>query len=145
MNVSIEERNSIALLIIDIDYFKEYNDNFGHLEGDKCIASVADALANLNARQYFAGRYGGDEFVVILPKCSIKEASEFAENLKTTIVELNIPHKFSKVSDKVTLSIGVASIVPNKDTSINQLMKKADDALYIAKKRGRNQVATNDL
>ncbi|MDR3595904.1 GGDEF domain-containing protein [Clostridium sp.] len=143
-NVSIEERNSIALLIIDIDYFKEYNDNFGHLEGDKCIASVADALANLNARQYFAGRYGGDEFVVILPKCSIKEASEFAENLKTTIVELNIPHKFSKISDKVTLSIGVASIVPNKDTSINQLLKKADDALYIAKKRGRNQVATND-
>jgi diguanylate cyclase (GGDEF)-like protein len=139
-DVSLKECNSIAVLIIDIDYFKEYNDNFGHLEGDKCVVTVANNLTNLKMREYFVGRYGGDEFIIILPKCSIKEAIEFGRNIKSKIADLNVPHKFSKVSDKITLSIGAASIIPNKNVSINQLMKKADDALYIAKKRGRNQV-----
>jgi GAF domain-containing protein len=76
-DVSLKEGNSIALLIIDIDYFKEYNDNFGHLEGDKCVVTVANNLTNLKMREYFVGRYGGDEFIIVLPKCSIKEAIKF--------------------------------------------------------------------
>lgn len=140
--VSVEEGNSISLLFIDIDYFKQYNDNYGHLEGDKCITAVANNLVDLSNREYFLGRYGGDEFVIVLPKCKIEDAVKFAEDLKTKIAEYNIPHKFSKISDKITLSIGVSSIIPNKDVSANELIKKTDDALYIAKKRGRNQVAS---
>jgi len=140
-NTSIEEGNSIALLIIDIDYFKQYNDNLGHLEGDKCIASVANALANLNIRSHFIARYGGDEFMVVLQKCSIDDAVKLAENIKTTIAELNIPHKFSKVSDRVTLSIGAASVIPSGNMTIKEFIREADEALYIAKKSGRNQVA----
>ncbi|MDR3595903.1 GGDEF domain-containing protein [Clostridium sp.] len=144
-DVSIEKGSDIALLIIDIDYFKEYNDNLGHLEGDKCIASVANTLANLNSRPYFVARYGGDEFVIVLPECSIDDAVKFGNDIEAKIAELNIPHRFSKVSNKITLSIGVASAIPIKDISINELIKRADNALYISKKRGRNQVSVRDL
>ena len=141
-NISMEEKTSIALLLIDIDYFKEYNDNLGHLEGDKCLVSVAKTLANLNVRQYFVARYGGDEFVIVLLNCSIEGAVEFGENIKKEMVKIDIPHKFSKTSDRVTVSIGVSSVIPNYDIAINELVRKADGALYIAKKNGRNQVST---
>ncbi|OOM79654.1 phytochrome-like protein cph2 [Clostridium puniceum] len=138
---SIQKGNSIALMIIDIDYFKEYNDNFGHLEGDKCITTIANALDNLNNKQYFVARYGGDEFMVVLPKYSIGDAVKLGEEIETKMEELNISHKFSKVSDRVTLSIGVASVIPDENITIKELITKADNALYIAKKQGRNQVA----
>jgi len=142
-DVAIEEGNSIALLIIDIDYFKEYNDNFGHLEGDNCITSVANVFSNLNTRPYFVSRYGGDEFVIVLPECSIDDAVKFGENIRAKVADLNIPHKFSKISDRITLSIGITSIIPNKSITINEFIRKADDALYISKKRGRNRVSTD--
>lgn len=142
--VSLEEGHCISLILVDIDYFKQYNDNYGHLEGDKCITAVANNLLGIQDREYFVGRYGGDEFMIVLPKCPSESAIKFAENLKNKIDEYIIPHKFSKISDKVTLSIGVASIVPSKDTSVNELIKKTDDALYMAKKRGRNQVASSE-
>lgn len=138
---SIKDGNSIALLVIDIDYFKEYNDNLGHLEGDKCIAKVAKALKNMNIKLHFIARYGGDEFMVILEKSSIDEAVKLAENIKATIAELNIPHQFSKISDRVTLSIGAASVIPNENMTIKDFIREADKALYSAKKFGRNQVA----
>lgn len=140
-NNSIEDGNSIALLIVDIDYFKQYNDNLGHLEGDKCIASVANALANLNTRSHFIARYGGDEFMIVLEKCSIDDALNLAENIKATIAKLNIPHKFSKVSDRITLSIGAASVIPSENMILKDFIRGADKALYSAKKSGRNQVA----
>ncbi|MDS0525286.1 GGDEF domain-containing protein [Clostridium sp. SHJSY1] len=140
-DISIKKQESIALILIDIDYFKEYNDNYGHLEGDKCIAAVANTLANLNNREYFVARYGGDEFVIILRNCTIEEAIKFGENIKNKISERNIIHEFSKISDRVTLSIGVTSIIPNKNIAINEVIRKADDALYITKKRGRNNVS----
>jgi diguanylate cyclase (GGDEF)-like protein len=142
-STSIEDRSSLALLIIDIDYFKEYNDNLGHLEGDKCIASVAKALENMNIKSHFIARYGGDEFMVILEKCSIDEAVRLAENIKTIIAELNIPHEFSKVSDRITLSIGATAVIPNENMTIKDFIREADKALYSAKKSGRNQVAVS--
>jgi diguanylate cyclase (GGDEF)-like protein len=140
-STSIKNRSSIALLIVDIDYFKEYNDNLGHLEGDKCIASVANTLANMNIKSHFIARYGGDEFMVVLENCSIDDAVNLAENIKATIAELNIPHRFSKVSDRITLSIGAAGVIPDENMTIKDFIREADKALYIAKKSGRNQVA----
>jgi diguanylate cyclase (GGDEF)-like protein len=140
-NDSMENGDSIALLIIDTDYFKEYNDNYGHLEGDKCLSSIARSLVDINIRPHFVARYGGDEFIIVLPKCSIDDAIKFGEIIKNTMAEINIPHEFSKVSDRVTLSIGIACVFPDKDTTIKQLIREADDGLYIAKKRGKNQAA----
>ena len=142
-NISLEERTSLSLLLIDIDYFKEYNDNLGHLDGDECLARVARTLANLNIGQYFVARYGGDEFVIVLQACSLNQAVEIGENIRSKIFELNILHNFSKISDRVTLSIGVTSVMPNKDTEINELIRRADSALYIAKEYGRDRVSTD--
>lgn len=142
-NLSIRGRSSIALLIIDIDYFKEYNDNLGHLEGDKCITKVADTLKNMNIKLHFIARYGGDEFIVVLEKSSIDEAVKLAENIKSAILELNIKHEYSKISDRVTLSIGAAAVIPNENMTIKEFIREADKALYIAKKYGRNQVAVS--
>lgn len=142
-DISIKEKSSLALLIIDIDYFKEYNDNFGHLEGDKCLARVASILANLNKGPYFVARYGGDEFVILLPKNSIDYANKFGENLRSKMEELNISHKFSKISDRITLSIGVGAVFPNKSIAIDEFVRKVDNQLYIAKKSGRNQISSD--
>lgn len=141
--LSIEEKTSISLLLIDIDYFKEYNDNYGHLEGDECLANVARTLANLNNEPYFIARYGGDEFVIVLLNCSLDHAIGFAEAIRDRMKELNIIHKFSKVSERVTLSIGVTSVIPNQNTAIKDFIKKADDAVYIAKRLGRDRVSTD--
>ena len=144
-NTSFEAQTSLALLLIDIDYFKEYNDNLGHLEGDLCLARVAKTLATLNRGDYFVARYGGDEFILVLQQCSMEQAVAFGETIRSKMATLNIPHNFSKISDRVTVSIGVASVIPNKHIALNELLKKADDALYIAKKYGRNRVSTDVL
>jgi len=144
-NIGIRERTTISVLLIDIDYFKEYNDNFGHLEGDECLARVAETLANLNNGQHFVARYGGDEFVILLPRCSIESAIKFGEIIKSKMVEVNILHGFSKISSRVTLSIGVSSIIPSKNISINEFIRKVDTALYVAKKCGRNRISSDVL
>lgn len=140
-DISTLENSQIALILFDIDYFKQYNDNYGHIEGDKCIIKVAKALANLEPREYFVSRYGGDEFIIVLPKSYLKEALEFSETLRSKITELNIVNEFSKISDRVTISIGVTSIIPSNQIAINEFIRKADSALYEAKQRGRNRVA----
>ena len=141
---SIKAKNHIALILFDIDCFKEYNDNYGHVEGDKCIIRVAKALSNLGPRQYSAARYGGDEFIIVLPGCNAKEALEFSNNLKSKIESLNIVHEFSKISNKVTVSIGVISIIPCNQNTKYELIRKVDNALYKSKQRGRNQVVSLD-
>lgn len=138
---SILQKSNLSLILFDIDCFKEYNDNYGHLEGDNCIIKIANALSNIGKIPYFASRYGGDEFIIILSNCSINDSLEFSEILKNKIAELNIPHKFSKVIDRVTISIGVASIIPNNNMAINEFIRIADNALYLAKQMGRNQIA----
>jgi diguanylate cyclase (GGDEF)-like protein len=138
----VQEKKVLSLVIFDIDNFKEYNDNYGHIAGDKCIVTIANILSSIKDENYFPARYGGDEFVVVLPEYQLDKALAFGESLKQKVAMANIQHKFSTVSDKVTLSIGITSLIPSIDLTINEFINKADDALYLAKKRGKNQIAS---
>jgi sigma-B regulation protein RsbU (phosphoserine phosphatase) len=129
----------LSFLIIDIDYFKKYNDTYGHLEGDKCLKDVAQSLKNTLKRPTdFVARYGGEEFGVIIDGDS-EQALNIAEFLRKTIEELNIPHK---TSDKgiVSISIGVNTLIPSAETTISNFIVEADQALYQSKENGRDQV-----
>jgi diguanylate cyclase (GGDEF)-like protein len=134
------EQTSIALLLIDIDYFKLYNDAYGHQRGDDCLVQVAQAIAKVPQRVVdLVARYGGEEFAVILPDTSAEGAVLMAELIQDAIANLAIPHQSSRVSDRITLSLGIASVTPTMDQSLDTLITDADQALYTAKKQGRNQ------
>lgn len=133
------DRNETALLMIDVDYFKLYNDYFGHQEGDECLHKLATVTANTVTRPGdMVARYGGEEFVVLLPSTSLDGALIIANAILERVRELKIRHPKSQVSEFVTLSIGVAT--SNGLSSIDQLLKSADLALYRAKNAGRNRV-----
>lgn len=139
-NIAEREKNIISIIMIDIDNFKAFNDIYGHLEGDDCIIRVAQQLFKSVFRKTdFVGRYGGEEFVCILPNTDSKNAGLIAEKMRQKIMELKIPHEGSTVSDVVTISLGVAACIPDKDR--NALIKMADEALYISKKSGRNKIS----
>ena len=134
-------KRPISLLMIDIDFFKNYNDLLGHLEGDACLRRIAQALSrHLRAGMDLVARYGGEEFVVVLPETDLTQAKKVADRIREDVLRLNIPHPASKVSDKVTVSIGVASMVPRDSLKKEVLINMADKALYAAKKGGRNRV-----
>ncbi len=131
----------LALLMVDIDYFKAYNDSLGHVKGDECLRQVAqNLLAQARRPGDLVARYGGEEFSVILPALDREEATAVAENFCSKIFEMCIPHPNSSIADCVTVSIGVAVQIPNAHNERGDLLKQADDALYLAKKRGRNRV-----
>jgi diguanylate cyclase (GGDEF)-like protein len=136
---SKSNRHSLALIIIDIDFFKEYNDNCGHLKGDKCLITIADLLNSMIDKKYLLARYGGDEFVAVLPQTTLEEAFAFAEILRHGVMEAKIAHGHSAISDCVTITTGVAALIPTDDFTVDDLIKNADDALYEAKKSGRNK------
>ncbi len=134
------EQNSLALILIDIDYFKRYNDCYGHQGGDDCLIRVAQAIAKVPRRPTdLVARYGGEEFAVILRNTDIEGALIVANGIQTAIAELAISHENSEVSDLITLSIGIASMTPSIETSIEDLIMYADQSLYEAKKQGRNR------
>lgn len=141
------ERSGIPLSVImmDIDYFKRFNDTYGHAEGDKCLKAVASALSYGAKRSVeVVARYGGEEFVAVLPGTTIDGAEVVAENMRQLVFDLSIPHIKSEVSNYVTISIGVASSQPpvrGRDTS-ESLLKLADTMLYKAKKNGRNRLCS---
>lgn len=133
-------KEHISLLICDVDYFKQYNDTYGHQAGDKCLQLVASAIDKEVKRSGdLAARYGGEEFAVILPYTEKLYASMIAEKIVTSVRNLKIAHEKSAVSPYVTISIGIACLVPDRNYLPEDLVKIADDALYEAKKQGRNR------
>ena len=141
---AIELRYPIALLMIDIDHFKLFNDRYGHPDGDFCLRRVGKLLAAAIRRDTdLAVRYGGEEFVLLLPGADVNEAVEVAERLRRAVEELRMPHAEAPFGH-VTISVGVAALVPGADDAPERLVEVADTALYIAKRRGRNTVIVHD-
>lgn len=133
---------SVGILMLDVDYFKKYNDFYGHLQGDAALQAIGTVLREISEENdIFVARYGGEEFIAIIYNRSQDEASAIALEIKQKINGLQIPHKASEVSDLLTVSIGLHYSEDNQ-TDIYELIKKADDALYEAKVRGRNQIAS---
>lgn len=131
----------ITLLMVDLDYFKSYNDTYGHLMGDVCLQKVAGALdAAFTRAADLTARYGGEEFVCLMPECDHKAGQFKAEELRNAVMSLGIAHSGSTVADCVTLSIGVATMVPRVGSKPEALIAAADAALYEAKHGGRNRV-----
>ena len=132
----------LSLIMCDIDCFKIYNDTYGHQQGDECLQQVAQAIATVIKRPGdILARYGGEEFVVILPNTPQPGAIKVAESMRVAVKKLNIPHLNSSVDSVVTISLGVASTVPNREDNPHLLTKATDLALYQAKKRGRDCLA----
>jgi diguanylate cyclase (GGDEF)-like protein/PAS domain S-box-containing protein len=137
----LREKMPLSLILCDIDYFKKYNDLYGHQAGDSCLHDVAQALHKCIFRPGdFVARYGGEEFVVILPGTPAEGALHIAEHIRSAVRELIISHAGSEVDQFVTLSLGVAQEIPSMETNTDDLLRAADTALYKAKKQGRNRV-----
>lgn len=133
------DKRPLALIFVDVDQFKPFNDTHGHVEGDRALAMVGVALKTVLRRSGdMAARYGGEEFVLLLPGTSIEGACEVALQVARTIHTLRIPHRASSVADHVTASMGVASMMPEGDLRGPQLLAAADEAVYAAKAAGRN-------
>ncbi|MEH1809059.1 diguanylate cyclase domain-containing protein [Nostoc sp.] len=136
----LREKDFISLLLCDIDYFKQYNDTYGHAVGDTCLTLIAQALKQTIKRSRdLVARYGGEEFVVILPNTASDGAVQVAQGIHQAIQQLNIPHTASAVKQYVTLTIGIATVIPTSDMLPLDLIKAADQALYQAKAQGRNR------
>ncbi|KAM3094780.1 CHASE2 domain-containing protein [Phormidesmis sp. 146-12] len=137
---SLRSQGSLALIICDVDYFKRYNDTYGHPKGDDCLRRVADAIQQAVKRPTdLAARYGGEEFVVLLPNTDAQGALQVARAIQLEVQALQLDHVGSRVSPFVTLSMGVASLVPEASLSPEMLVNAADAGLYEAKHKGRNQ------
>lgn len=139
--LAVDRGTTLGLLLIDADHFKQYNDVFGHLEGDECLRLLAGVIANTCLwREALAARYGGEEFAVLLPGVDGEAAREAAEAIRQAVVAERLPHPTGP-SGIQTVSIGVAALAPTMGQASNVLVKRADEALYCAKLGGRDQVA----
>jgi len=142
-NSAIRKNKRISLMMVDVDYFKLFNDNFGHGRGDWVLARLGKILSKYgNRTSDLVARYGGEEFVIILPNNELEDIQFLGERLCKEVEELQILHPKSEASDFLTLSIGIACLSPNAGDKINELLYKADKALYLAKSNGRNRVET---
>jgi diguanylate cyclase (GGDEF)-like protein len=137
---------SMSLVLIDVDYFKRYNDTYGHQAGDECLKQLASLMLEFTNRAGDqAARIGGEEFVLFLAGTDLAEACELGKKLRRKVEKMNIPHTGSLVADYVTISAGVATTVPGENLDAEDLLKQADNALYEAKEAGRNQVVCHTL
>ena len=137
---SIREGYPLSVILLDVDYFKRYNDTYGHPAGDYCLKQIAQSLKKSVQRPAdLVARYGGEEFVIILVNTDEKGAVHIAEKIRAEIQNLNIPHRASEVSDRVTVSIGIRTGIPTSKTQPDTLIKQADEALYTAKQQGRDR------
>ncbi len=136
-----------ALLMLDVDFFKQYNDSYGHVSGDECLRQVAGAIQQAAKREIdIVGRYGGEEFIIMLPQTDRDGALLVAQNIISYLEQLAIAHNDSAVSDYVTISIGIEITKPTLQSTLDNLILTADKNLYLAKEQGRNRViATNQV
>lgn len=136
----------LSLVIADIDFFKKYNDTYGHLAGDDCIRAIGEACQAAARRgSDIAARYGGEEFVLLLPNTERQGAGTVAQDLSAFVRDKAIPHATSSVAPVVTVSIGVATIVPCRSSAPDMLIHLADQALYESKLSGRNMIKSRFL
>jgi len=133
---------SLSIILLDVDYFKSYNDNYGHPAGDVVLKRLADLMQRATSRAgEVVGRYGGEEFILVLPGASAESARRTADRLQELVIAEGIPHGHSRVTDIITISQGLATIEPDSKLSPEDLLKQADTALYTAKHLGRNRIA----
>ncbi len=138
---AVRDASYLSLIMIDIDYFKKYNDNYGHCAGDDCLRRVAITLSeSVNRPSDLVARYGGEEFAAVLPKTDPEGALFIADTMHSCIRQLRIPHSHSEIGDFLSISLGAASIIPTRNTSSSTLINGGDRALYQAKRSGRNQL-----
>ncbi|OAI82736.1 diguanylate cyclase [Exiguobacterium sp. KKBO11] len=133
-----QHQTPLSLILIDVDAFKSYNDTYGHLKGDECLKEVARVLKR-QARHGQVARYGGEEFTVLLPR-GAEETRRIAERIRQDILDLNIVHERYEPLCRVSVSLGLTSLVPGAETTEKEVIDQADQALYRAKENGRNQI-----
>lgn len=139
LELSTRQKSSVAILLIDIDCFKLYNDNYGHSAGDQCLKDISKLICDsLHRDSDFVARYGGEEFVCVLPNTDSKGAQEIATHIIERFKLVALPHRYSNVADYVTGSIGIATSQPGHLLTQETLIKQADTALYVAKNTGKN-------
>lgn len=138
---AVRNQTSIGFSMLDIDFFKLYNDNYGHLAGDITLHAVAQALSSTLKRPTdIVGRFGGEEFLCILPDTDKQGMQNISADMLQAIVDLSIPHQYSKVSNVITVSIGACSLVPEYEKPVEYYVNLADMALYQSKNNGRNRI-----
>lgn len=139
----IRNNEPLSLILLDIDYFKQYNDLYGHIAGDECLMSVARVLQHAMLRSSdITTRYGGEEFCMLLPNTTMEGAFEVAERVRSAMARLDIPHEQNTAAPHVTLSDGIACLMPSPEANPSELIALADEALYKAKELGRNKSTT---
>jgi diguanylate cyclase (GGDEF)-like protein len=137
----LRESQRIAVLLVDIDCFKDFNDLYGHQAGDECLRAVAVTLSQCARRPLdFVARYGGEEFAAVLYEANREYVAEVLTRIQRSIAELNIAHEGSRVASRLTVSIGAAFVMPGANRNYEGLIQLADEALYSAKEQGRNRV-----
>lgn len=142
---NLQKTNSpLTLFMFDIDYFKKYNDTYGHLAGDQCLQIITSAIKDLIANNPYSTfcRYGGEEFAIIFTKTKLDKGIAIADLIQKKVQSLKIAHGSSEIADIVTISIGIASIIPSLDTQPKDLIHLADTCLYTSKTKGRNTIST---
>ena len=138
--IALREQRPLSLLLLDVDFFKRYNDTYGHDSGDQCLKTVAQAIRDTMLRPAdLAARYGGEEFVVLMPDTDAAGAAEVAERILQAVEACGIPHASSSAAPHVTVSIGITTLLPVPGQPLKDAIRQADEALYQAKENGRRQ------
>lgn len=139
-----EELKTFGFVMLDIDFFKQYNDHYGHVAGDKCIKEISRILKESEVEGFLTSRYGGDEFIVIVRDHTDDEIREYMEKILKKVNEANIEHVMSPITDHVTVTLGGINGIPSKKQTLMDLVQMVDDALYEAKKQGKNRAVFDD-
>lgn len=134
----------LSLIMLDIDYFKQYNDHYGHVQGDECLKKVAKVLDSATRSCDFFARFGGEEFVLVLPQTDATAAKRVAERCRKLVFEQQIPHEKSTIGQILTISLGVGTVVPSAEYQPSMFIEGVDKRLYLAKQKGRNCIVNEN-